>query len=248
MDLLLFAGLGAITASFTGVLVERLYTGQSWVRARSRCDACGIQLTARDLVPIFSYLSHRGACRHCKARIPVASFLYEVLLAGLFVLAYLTFFDGLALLLFLAALSVLGFITLYDLRHTVVPFPASTALILLSLAFSFVSVPSIALFGETLLIALAITAGFLILHFASKGRAMGFGDAPVAFALSVLAAPYAFPGLLFSFWIGAAVGILVLVMRRGGPTMGIEVPFVPFLAVGYILAYFLQWNPLALLI
>jgi prepilin signal peptidase PulO-like enzyme (type II secretory pathway) len=26
--------------------------------------------------------------------------------------------------------------------------------------------------------------------------------------------------------------------------MGIEVPFVPFLALGYLLAFFTQWNPL----
>jgi len=28
--------------------------------------------------------------------------------------------------------------------------------------------------------------------------------------------------------------------------MGIEVPFVPFLAAGYLLAFFTQWNPLPL--
>ena len=40
------------------------------------------------------------------------------------------------------------------------------------------------------------------------------------------------------------MGVLILVLRRGGPRMGIEVPFVPFLAIGYLLAFFTQWNPL----
>jgi prepilin signal peptidase PulO-like enzyme (type II secretory pathway) len=54
------------------------------------------------------------------------------------------------------------------------------------------------------------------------------------------------PGILFSFWIGALFGIAVLLRRRGGPTMGIEVPFVPFLAAGFLLAFFTQWNPFPL--
>jgi prepilin signal peptidase PulO-like enzyme (type II secretory pathway) len=61
--------------------------------------------------------------------------------------------------------------------------------------------------------------------------------------LSLLVGSQAFVGLVFSFWVGAVIGIGILVLRRGGPTMGIEVPFVPFLAVGYLLAFFTQWNP-----
>jgi prepilin signal peptidase PulO-like enzyme (type II secretory pathway) len=34
-----------------------------------------------------------------------------------------------------------------------------------------------------------------------------------------------------------------LVGRPKGHRMGIEVPFVPFLAVGFLLAYFTQWTP-----
>ena len=30
--------LGAILASFTGVVSERVYTGQSWLKGRSRCN------------------------------------------------------------------------------------------------------------------------------------------------------------------------------------------------------------------
>ena len=39
--------------------------------------------------------------------------------------------------------------------------------------------------------------------------------------------------------------LALLFLRRGGPRMGVEVPFVPFLALGFLLAYFIQWNPLA---
>jgi prepilin signal peptidase PulO-like enzyme (type II secretory pathway) len=75
---------------------------------------------------------------------------------------------------------------------------------------------------------------------------MGLGDAPIALSLSLLSAGYVFPGILFSFWIGAVVGIAILVTRPKGHRMGIEVPFVPFLAAGFLLAFFTSWNPLAL--
>jgi prepilin signal peptidase PulO-like enzyme (type II secretory pathway) len=76
---------------------------------------------------------------------------------------------------------------------------------------------------------------------------MGLGDAPVALALALLAGPgLALAGLLFSFWIGALVGIAILVSRPKGHRMGIEVPFVPFLAAGYLLAFFTRWNPLTI--
>jgi prepilin signal peptidase PulO-like enzyme (type II secretory pathway) len=73
---------------------------------------------------------------------------------------------------------------------------------------------------------------------------MGLGDAPVALALSLVAGTNAFSGLLFSFWIGAVIGIGILALYPRGHRMGIEVPFVPFLAAGYLLAFFTQWNPL----
>jgi len=75
---------------------------------------------------------------------------------------------------------------------------------------------------------------------------MGLADAPLAAGLALLVGHAALPGFLFSFWIGAGVGIVLLAMAPRGSRMGIEVPFAPFLAAGFLLAYFTQWDPLAL--
>jgi prepilin signal peptidase PulO-like enzyme (type II secretory pathway) len=80
----------------------------------------------------------------------------------------------------------------------------------------------------------------------SRGRAMGLGDTPAVFGLSLLAGRTAVAGVLFSFWVGGVIGICILALRKGGPKMGIEVPFVPFMAVGFLIALFTQWNPLPL--
>lgn len=235
--------LGALLASFVTVMSERVYTGQPWSTGRSRCNSCRRALGARDLVPIFSWALLRGRCRHCGSRLPASYMLTEVILGTLFVLSYEALGLTTALLFMLASLSVLAFIVLYDLRHTVVPPVASLLFVGLSFSVAFLT-STLDRFGLTLLTAGALALVLFLLYALSKGRAMGLGDAPVAFALALLVGSTdALPGLIFSFWIGALFGIVILLRRPGGPTMGIEVPFVPFMAAGFLLAYFTQWNP-----
>ncbi len=240
----LFFAFGALAGSFVGVAAERAYTGQSWKTGRSRCNSCRTTLTPRDLVPALSWLMHRGRCRHCGARVPGLYALYELALGLLFAAAYAALGIGLPLLLFLAALCVLAFIVVYDLRHTLVPSPASTLFIALSALYALSAAPSL----PALIVPAAYAAGialfFFCLYAFSRGRAMGLGDTPLSFGLALLAGERALAGFLFSFWIGGVIGILILVLRKGGPRMGIEVPFAPFLAAGFLLAFFTQWNPL----
>lgn len=238
--------LGAILGSFIGVVAERVHTGQSWSHGRSKCNSCARHLTARDLVPVLSYLVSRGTCTSCGSRVPVTYLLLEATMAGLFLVSYLTIGLSFVLPVFLIALTTLAFIVVYDLRHTVVPVVASNLLMVLGLIAAVLTFGLTSELGVALIVAGAIGAGFYLLHVCSRGRAMGLGDTPVALGLSLLCAPYAYGGLLLSFWIGAVIGIIILVLQRGGPRMGIEVPFVPFLAVGYLVAYFFAWNPLHL--
>lgn len=244
----LFALLGAICASFVGVLSERVYTGQSWKQGRSKCNSCRETLQSRDLVPVFSWLIYRGRCRRCKVKLPIRYVFFEATLGILFALSYIYIGPGLPLLLFLLGLCVLDFIVIYDIRHTVVPNSASNVLIILALAFSLNTVGSPEVFFARLIVAAGISLVFFLLYTLSRGRAMGLGDTPVAFALSLFVGSAAIPGVMFSFWIGAVVGVFILLSRKGGPRMGIEVPFVPFLAAGYLLAFFTLWNPLPFLL
>ena len=76
--LLRFA-LGASIFSFLGVVIWRLPRGESVVKGRSHCPACGRTLSAAELVPCLSFLVQGGRCRGCGARIPVRDFWLEVL-------------------------------------------------------------------------------------------------------------------------------------------------------------------------
>lgn len=243
-----FGILGAILASFVGVIVERAYTGQSWSAGRSRCDSCGRILRSLDLIPVLSWFFSFGRCRVCGAHISVLNPLAELVLGTLFVFSYFSLGFTLALIPFLLALLALAFIVLYDLKHTVIPGTASSLLLVASFAYVLLAAPSREALGGALLTAGSIGGAFFLLFLLSRGRAMGLGDAPVALALALLAFPNALSGLLFSFWIGALVGIAILVLRRGGPRMGLEVPFAPFLAAGFLLAHFTGWNPFLLML
>lgn len=250
MELLLvcfLAGLGAVLGSFLGVVAERVNTGQSWQTGRSKCNSCARPLDGFDLVPILSYLTTGGRCRTCRSRVPATYLFVEASLALAFVLSYFALGLSFELPVFLIALVLIAFIVLYDLRHTIVPTWASNVLMILALFYAYLTAPSLSLFGLALFVSGIIGLAFFLMYALSGGRAMGLGDAPVALSLSLLVGSYALGGLLLSFWIGALCGVLILVLRRGGPRMGIEVPFVPFLAIGYLAAFFIQWNPLPFL-
>lgn len=243
MVLAIFFILGAIVASFIGVVVARLHTGESVLTGRSRCDACGTPLSLSSLVPVISYGVFRGRAYCCGSSISYLAPLSELLLGGLFALAYLTIGLSPAFFGMLLALALLLALVLYDLAHQILPIVLLIPFILLSALTSFLLAPSLAAFLTTLLIALGIALFFALIHLLSRGRSMGFADAPFVFGLSLLVGSAAFPGLVFSFWIGAAIGIAILLKRPRGSRMGVEVPFAPFLALGFLLAYFTQWNP-----
>jgi prepilin signal peptidase PulO-like enzyme (type II secretory pathway) len=170
--------------------------------------------------------------------------LTEAVLGTLFALAFGSLGLEPALPIMLAALVTLTFVVLYDLRHTVVPLAGSVLLFIFSFLFALLTSSGSPELGLSFLSAGLVALFLFLLYALSQGRAMGLGDAPVALSLALLVGGgQALAGLLFSFWIGALFGVAILLRRPGGPTMGLEVPFVPFMAAGFLLAYFTQWNP-----
>lgn len=235
-------------ASFMGVVAGRLGTGQSPLKGRSHCDACGKILEPKVLIPIFSYLRSRGRASCCGARISYWSPVSEALLGALYVLAYLKLGLTFSLLFVFAAYALLLSLVLYDLMHQILP-P--------ELLFSFIGVAAVARFllssstfsfAVTVLVGFALALALGLIHVLSKGRAMGLADAPFVFGLALLVGHAALTGFVYSFWVGGAVGIVILARRPRGSRIGIEVPFAPFLAAGFLLAYFLPWNLFAALV
>jgi leader peptidase (prepilin peptidase)/N-methyltransferase len=55
--------------SFLGVVIERLPAGRPILLARSACRHCKATLGVRDLIPLLSWLTSLGKCRHCGGEI-----------------------------------------------------------------------------------------------------------------------------------------------------------------------------------
>lgn len=71
--------LGACIGSFLNAVIYRLPREcLSIVRPRSLCPRCGGQIAWYDNLPVISWLLLRGACRRCRARIPVRYPLIEI--------------------------------------------------------------------------------------------------------------------------------------------------------------------------
>ncbi len=238
--------LGTIIASFVGVVVVRYGTGQPILFGRSRCDACGRTLPPLALVPLFSYAFRRGRAACCGAHISPFSTYAELTLGALFVLAGGMLGPTIVLVCMLVALAALLAIVEYDLMHQIIPPPFLAILLPASFAVGALRASSLSSFGISVAVAIAFALFFALLHFFSAGRLMGLADIPLVFSLSLLAGPAAIPGFVFSFWIGAVIGIFILLRRPAGSRMGTEVPLAPFLAAGFLLAYFTAWNPFAL--
>ena len=90
------------------------------IGSRSRCDACGAVLDARDLIPIFSHLLARGRCRSCGARIDPRHLGMEIGAAFIGFISFLAFAGVPALLTALLGWWLL-LLAAIDLEHLWLP-------------------------------------------------------------------------------------------------------------------------------
>jgi leader peptidase (prepilin peptidase) / N-methyltransferase len=119
--LVFVTALGLCLGSFATALAWRLPRGLPWVRARSACPSCGSLLSLADLVPVFSWLFLRGACRHCGKKIGGHYFAIEMATMGLCMALYLKYgFSWTILPVFLLPPVLVAAIDI-DLRHKIIP-------------------------------------------------------------------------------------------------------------------------------
>lgn len=230
---------GAIIGSFCNVLLLRMGTGRSALKGRSRCMHCGHTLRALDLVPILSYLFLRGRCRYCHAKVSPQYPLVEATAALLSAAVYVQYPDPYFYAFWFVVWLTLLFVVVYDLRHMIVPLQA--ALLLGALAFGYAY-----LFGTDgqLVAGVMLAAPLFFISFLSRGAWMGWGDWQVEISLGwLLGLTMGLTALMLAFWIGAVVGIGLILFKKGLPaqgrvTMKSEVPFVPFLVAGAALCFF----------
>lgn len=79
---------GIFVGSFLNVVADRSVSGESIWRGRSHCDFCKKILGIFDLIPLLSFITSRGKCRSCEAKLSFWYPISEIMTGLLFMLAY----------------------------------------------------------------------------------------------------------------------------------------------------------------
>jgi len=252
---------GLLIGSFLNVVIHRLpimmerdwqaqcaeYAGApapvfeplSLVSPRSRCPHCGHSVSALENIPILSYLILRGRCKGCGRAISPRYPLVEALTGLLFGLAAWRFGFSLAsigALLFIAAAIALTFI---DFDRQLLPDDITLPLVWAGLLFNLD-----ATFAPLSQAVIGAAAGYLSLwsvywlfKLATGKEGMGYGDFKLLAAIGAWLGWQMLPAvILLSSFVGAVVGIILIVLARHG--RNVPIPFGPYLAAAGLIALF----------
>jgi len=239
--------LGVIVGSFLNVAGLRYNSGLG-VSGRSVCLTCGETLKWHELIPVISYVWRLGKCKSCRSPISLQYPFVEIFTGLVFVYAYRALMSSgidmrflVLYVMLVATFSIYIVISIYDLRHKVIPDTLVYPAILLSAAFSAVGHRPVYDWSAGLI----IFAFFFLIWYLSKGRAMGFGDAKLGLSIGfLLGLVRGLSALAFAFWSGTVVALALLLISKSYPlfregkalTIKSEVPFAPFLVLGAWLA------------
>ncbi len=251
--------LGLIAGSFLNAVIYRYNTGIT-LSGRSFCPNCGKNLKWFELIPLFSFIFQFARCRTCRGKISWQYPFVEIITAFLFAATGYKLgmvFDAWSLFYFLYILAVWCFfmvISVYDLRHKIIPDAPVYALIFLSLVWQISSFLKGASGALDLIIGPFLFLTIASFWLVSSGRWMGFGDAKLVLGIGwFLGLKGGISGVILGFWLGALAGILLVVASRAGKlflgsekfTMKSEIPFGPFLIAGATLAFFFNLDVLS---
>jgi leader peptidase (prepilin peptidase)/N-methyltransferase len=208
--------IGACIGSFLNVCIGRWPEGLSVVKPRSRCPKCGHQIKATENIPLVSWMLLRGRCSSCGERISIQYPIVELLVALLWLAAFLEF--GMSFTAFRVAVlaTVLLGISITDAKYFLIPDGFTVFGVFFVLLTSFVAL----YLGESYPFAgpweafmgMCVGAGAISIvgwlgEVWLKRPAMGFGDVTL---MAVVGAAVGPTRALLTIFIGAVLAPIVL--------------------------------------
>ncbi len=208
--------IGAALGSFLNVCIGRWPEGMSVVRPRSRCPKCGHQIKASENIPILSWLMLRGRCSNCHQPISIQYPIVELLVALLWLAAFLQL--GMTFTAFRVAVfgTVLLGISITDAKHFLIPDGFTVFGLFFVLLTSFVAL----YLGESepftrpwdAILGMCVGAGAISIvgwlgEVWLKRPAMGFGDVTL---MAVVGAAVGPTRALLTIFIAAVIAPIVL--------------------------------------
>lgn len=212
---------------------------------RSACPQCGHQITAKENIPIFSYVFLRGKCIACKTHISIRYPIVELLTGVLSALLIWHFGSGLLGLSTLIFTYLLIAMTFIDADTQLLPDDLTLPLLwlglLINLNGTFIPLEE-AVIGAAAGY-LSLWAIYWLFKLATGKEGMGYGDFKLLAALGAWLGWKMLPVIvLLSSLVGAVVGIALIVLAKRG--RDIPIPFGPYLAAAGMLTLF-YGKPLA---
>jgi len=244
--------IGLIVGSFVNLLVYRIPQGKSLFSPHS-CPDCGARLTMPEIVPVAGYITLRGKCRHCGARIPPRCLLVEFMTAVVFAVLYHKYKLSVPLFAFAFLMTILIAIFFIDIDHRIIP----NGLVLAGLAGGFIFFvvncfkPMPGIFGDdrwwTPLAGLLPGSGFLLLVailgsiFYKTEDAMGMGDVKLMAPIGLFTGwKLCLAALFISVAIGGIASIFLLL--TGTKKRKDTVAFGPFIVTGTFISIIWGWD------
>ena len=206
---------------------------------RSRCPNCGHAISAIENIPVVSYIALGGKCRQCKSSISLRYPLVELLTGLLFGLCAWHFgysWAALGAMAFCGAMVSMSFI---DIDTQLLPDDITLPLLWSGLLFNLwgnYTSPNSAVAGAIVgyLALWSVYWGFKL--FTGK-EGMGYGDFKLLAAIGAWLGWQLLPlTILFSSFVGAVVGIAMMILAKRG--RDVPIPFGPYLAAAGIIALF----------
>lgn len=207
-------------------------TNYNLITPRSRCPSCDHLITAKENIPVVSYLLQRGRCSHCGTGISVQYPIVELVTMLLSVLVAMEFGFGWQLASGLVITWALVALSVIDLKHTLLPDAITLPVLWLGLLASLLPVfvePGEAIVGAAVGY-LSLWSVYWLFKLVTGKEGMGYGDFKLLGLFGAWLGWTAIPSIiLMSSVVGAVVGISLIVIR--GRDRNLPIPFGPYLAV-----------------
>lgn len=209
----------------------------SLIRPASRCPSCGTAIKPWHNIPVLGWLSLRGRCAACSAKISVQYPLVELATGVLSAACAWRFGWTPALPAALALTWALVALTVIDLRTQLLPDTITLPLVWLGLLLSLGGVfttPTASIVGAAAGY-LSLWSVYHLFRLLTGKEGMGYGDFKLLSALGAWFGWQVLPlVILLSSIVGACIGIGMIVLR--GHDRNVPIPFGPFLAIaGWIM-------------
>lgn len=199
---------------------------------RSACPRCNAPVSARDNIPVFSWLLLKGKCRSCRAPISIRYPVVEALTAVLSALVAWKLGFGLAAAVLIVTTWTLIALTFIDIDKMLLPDQLTLPLLWLALLFSLSSSafvnPGQAIVGAAAGY-LSLWSVYWLFKLLTGKEGMGYGDFKLLAVFGALLGWQQLPLIiLLSSCVGAVVGVILLSVQ--GKNKATPIPFGPYIA------------------